>query len=187
MEVDISSMRKFSKRLCSSLVFVVLVAACSTPSGNEPGTANARGASLKNRTNQAPPTAVAYRASPGTSPDAEPIRRRSDDAEIYFHIVKQPQSLTKSVSSPAEFEVLVNNGGTPVTYQWQLNDGREGSEFIDIPSATNAVYRIPHVQFENVASYRVIVRSGGMERVSDMAHLSVYNLSEEVSAPKGIF
>jgi len=94
----------------------------------------------------------------------------------YPKILKQPQSRISEEATYAEFAVSVDNQDNPVNYSWQVNDGKTNATFVDIPGATNKSYWIDHVQFTNVASYRVFVSCSETNLFSDTAHLSVFRV-----------
>jgi hypothetical protein len=98
-------------------------------------------------------------------------------AKTFPMVVKQPpRNLIAEQGTFVEFSVKAENKGQPVTYQWQRNDGKTNSVWIDVAGATNQTFWFDHVQFEDVASYQVKVIGNEGYAMSDMTHLSVFEL-----------
>jgi hypothetical protein len=80
-------------------------------------------------------------------------------------IVTQPQSLTNTAGSTAQF-MVVADGEAPLFYQWRTNG-------VSIPGASSAGYSLSNVQTNNAGAYDVIVANSFGSVVSAQAFLTV--------------
>jgi beta-galactosidase len=80
-------------------------------------------------------------------------------------IVTQPQSQIANVGATVTFGVTANSG-TPMTYQWRLNN-------VDVPNATNSTLVLTNVQQAHAGSYTVVIQNSAGQVVSASASLTL--------------
>jgi len=99
----------------------------------------------------------------------------SDDAtfgaDLSITIGTQPQNASVTAPDPATFTVVATtNSDTPITYQWQVNDG---GGYVDIVGATSASYTVTDSTGLNGYLYQVILSIGSTTVTSTAATLTV--------------
>jgi hypothetical protein len=86
-------------------------------------------------------------------------------------ISQQPQNQTIEANHAASFSVVVTNGGSALSYQWQVNTG---SGFVNVAGANAATYTTPYQPIGNSGhQYRVLVSVPGRTVTSAAATLTV--------------
>jgi hypothetical protein len=103
---------------------------------------------------------------------AEYLAVAFDPAQIpNVGIAQHPTDQSVEQNHPATFSVVATNGGSAVSYQWQVDSG---SGFVNVSGANGATYTTPIQPMENSGwQYRVLVTVPGRTITSEPATLTV--------------
>jgi hypothetical protein len=104
------------------------------------------------------------------------IASPADPFGAAINITQQPSSLNTTQNANATFSVVATGSsasGTPLSYQWQRNNGAGGA-FADIAGATSANYvTTPVALADSGAQFRVVLFVPGATATSSVATLTV--------------
>ena len=102
-------------------------------------------------------------------------------------ITVSPVNQTMEEGSPAAFSVTASAGeGEQLTYQWQQKTTDSGSEWMDIPDATNATYTTGQTTMAMSGyQYRCVVTANGVSVISAPATLTVNAAATTITTQPG--